>query len=50
MEALPAGQRATPFVAELAELQATRRAAGGGFVVLPEWAQILERHFPAQES
>ncbi|MEV7011919.1 hypothetical protein [Streptosporangium sp. NPDC051022] len=53
LNALPVDQRATPFVAalaELAELQATRRAAGGGFVVLPEWAQILERHFPAQES
>ncbi|MEU0484158.1 hypothetical protein ABZ260_33875 [Streptosporangium sp. NPDC006013] len=45
---LPAEQRGTPFVAalaELAELQATRRASGGGFVILPEWAEIFDRHF-----
>ncbi|MFI6513656.1 hypothetical protein ACIBCT_39135 [Streptosporangium sp. NPDC050855] len=49
LRALPAEQRESPFVAALAELvglQAIRQASGGGFVVLPEWAKILDRHFP----
>ncbi|WP_433259469.1 hypothetical protein ACQPYK_50350 (plasmid) [Streptosporangium sp. CA-135522] len=49
LRALPVEQRATPFVAALAEvveLQAIKQAGRGGFVGLEEWAQILERHFP----
>ncbi|MFI6802862.1 hypothetical protein [Streptosporangium canum] len=49
LRALPVEQRTTPFVAALAEaveLQAVKQAGRGGFVVLHEWAQILDRHFP----
>ncbi|MFI6509643.1 hypothetical protein ACIBCT_18710 [Streptosporangium sp. NPDC050855] len=51
VRALPAEQRESPFVAALAELvglQAIRQASGGGFVILPEWAKILDRHFPPE--
>ncbi len=47
--ALPGEQRTTPFVAALAEvveLQTIKQAGHGDFVVLHEWAQILDRHFP----
>ncbi|MEV7010735.1 hypothetical protein [Streptosporangium sp. NPDC051022] len=50
---MPAGQCVTPFVAALAEpaeFQAARQAVGGGFVTMPKWVRVLERHFPAQES
>ncbi|MEU7457552.1 hypothetical protein [Streptosporangium roseum] len=49
LRGLSVEQRATPFVAALAEvveLQAVKQAGHGGFVVLPEWARILDRHFP----
>ncbi|MEV4184050.1 hypothetical protein AB0J28_21750 [Streptosporangium canum] len=45
LQALPAEQRDTPFVAALTE-PATLQAAQRGFVILPEWAEILDRHFP----
>ncbi|MFD8564965.1 hypothetical protein ACWDOR_44345 [Streptosporangium canum] len=45
LQALPAEQRDNPFVAALTEL-ATLQATQRGFVVLPEWAEILDRHFP----
>jgi hypothetical protein len=51
LNALPASERAHPFtaaLAELAALQAERQAGHGGLVTLPEWTQILERHFPPQ--
>ncbi|MGV9779063.1 hypothetical protein [Streptosporangium sp. NPDC003464] len=38
-------QRDNPFVAAFAEL-ATLQATQRGFVILPEWAEILDRHFP----
>ncbi|MET9069460.1 hypothetical protein [Streptosporangium sandarakinum] len=50
--ALSVEERAAPFVAALAEvveLQAVRQADRGGFVTLPEWAQILDRHFPPSQ-
>ncbi|MFJ9343049.1 hypothetical protein ACIRP0_27705 [Streptomyces sp. NPDC101733] len=37
---------AQPFVAALAEL-VQAQADATGFVSLPRWAEILERHFPA---
>ncbi|WP_433444840.1 hypothetical protein [Nonomuraea sp. CA-141351] len=49
VQALPAEQ-AGPFAAALAELvalQARRFNSHGGFVPLPEWADVLDRHFPA---
>ncbi|WP_188193746.1 hypothetical protein [Nonomuraea sp. SYSU D8015] len=49
VQALPAEQ-ASPFAAALAELvalQARRFHGHGGFVPLPEWAEVLDRHFPA---
>ncbi|WP_147269023.1 hypothetical protein [Sphaerisporangium album] len=50
LQSLPAEQAAGPFAAALAELvsiQAGRFFGNGGFVILPEWADILDRHFPA---
>ncbi|KAF0646301.1 MULTISPECIES: hypothetical protein [Streptomyces] len=43
--ALPADGAAQPFVDALVEL-AQAQADATGFVVLHEWAEILERHFP----
>lgn len=51
--AITADPAAVPFVAALTELvqtQADRLQEGGGFVVLHEWAEILERHFPPQDQ
>ncbi|WP_433225838.1 hypothetical protein [Microtetraspora malaysiensis] len=42
-----------PFAAALAELVATqagRFRGHGGFVTLPAWADILDRHFPATDQ
>ncbi|MFI6744173.1 hypothetical protein ACIBI9_65910 [Nonomuraea sp. NPDC050451] len=53
LQALPAEQAASPFAAALAELvaiQADLFHDGGGFVVLPHWADILDRHFPAADD
>ncbi|MFI7135898.1 hypothetical protein ACIBQ1_60350 [Nonomuraea sp. NPDC050153] len=52
LQALPAEQAASPFAASLAELvalQADQFHGHGGFVVLREWAEILDRHFPATD-
>ncbi|MFF8973670.1 hypothetical protein [Streptomyces sp. NPDC014995] len=38
---------AQPFVEALAEL-VRAQADTTGFVVLPRWAEILERHFPPE--
>ncbi|MEU4575992.1 hypothetical protein [Nonomuraea sp. NPDC023979] len=49
LQALPTDE-AGPFAAALAELvalQARRFYGHGGFVILPEWADVLDRHFPA---
>lgn len=35
-------------LAELVAIQAGRFHGHGGFVILPEWADILYRHFPAR--
>ncbi|OII61330.1 hypothetical protein BJP40_06040 [Streptomyces sp. CC53] len=43
--ALPPGTAAQPFVDALAEL-VQAQADTTGFVTLPQWARILERHFP----
>lgn len=52
LQALPADQAAAPFataLAELVALQAGRFYGHGGFVILPEWADVLDRHFPRAE-
>lgn len=52
LQALPAEQAASPFataLAELVDIQAGRFHGRGGFVVLPEWADVLDRHFPAAD-
>lgn len=46
--AMPAGSSARPFVDALVELVQAQADAGGGFVVLHQWAEILERHFPPE--
>ncbi|MEV7683193.1 hypothetical protein AB0O64_32330 [Streptomyces sp. NPDC088341] len=45
--AMPAGTAARPFIDALTEL-VQAQAAATGFVVLSEWAEILERHFPPE--
>lgn len=45
--AMPANTPARPFVDALTEL-VQAQADSTGFVVLPRWAQILERHFPPE--
>ncbi|SCG08702.1 MULTISPECIES: hypothetical protein [unclassified Streptomyces] len=45
--AMPAGTAARPFIDALAEL-VQAQADATGFVVLPRWAEILERHFPPE--
>ncbi|GAA1613885.1 hypothetical protein GCM10009733_007510 [Nonomuraea maheshkhaliensis] len=49
LQALSAEQADSPFVkalAELVTLKDTKFRGLGGFVILPEWADILNRHFP----
>jgi Na+-translocating ferredoxin:NAD+ oxidoreductase RnfD subunit len=43
--ALPAGTSAQPFIDALTEL-VQAQADTTGFVTLPRWAEILDRHFP----
>ena len=43
---LPDGQTANAFVAALRELVQAQAEDLGGFVTLPRWSEILERHFP----
>ncbi len=45
--AMPPGTPAQPFIDALTEL-VQARADTTGFVVLHQWAEILERHFPPQ--
>ncbi|MBT2539665.1 hypothetical protein J7E99_02810 [Streptomyces sp. ISL-44] len=45
--ALPADPAAQPFIAALTEL-VQAQADTTGFVVLHQWAEILERHFPPE--
>ena len=45
--ALPPGTAAQPFVDALTEL-VQAQADTTGFVVLHQWAEILERHFPPE--
>ncbi|MFI6743681.1 hypothetical protein ACIBI9_63365 [Nonomuraea sp. NPDC050451] len=53
LQALPAEQAGHPVTLALAELvaiRAERLRRGGGFVTLPELADILDRHFPATSA
>ncbi|MFD0229506.1 hypothetical protein ACWGPD_30415 [Streptomyces hirsutus] len=45
--AMPPGTPAQPFIDALTEL-VQAQADTTGFVVLHQWAEILERHFPTQ--
>ncbi|MGP3960527.1 hypothetical protein ACTWPT_31400 [Nonomuraea sp. 3N208] len=50
LQALPAEQAASPFVraqVELVTLKDDKFRGRGGFVTLLEWADVLDRHFPA---
>ncbi|MEV0386057.1 hypothetical protein [Nonomuraea sp. NPDC050643] len=52
LQVLPAEQADSPFVkalAELVTLKDERFRGNGGFVTLPEWADILDRHFPSAD-
>ncbi|WP_369384119.1 hypothetical protein [Streptomyces sp. cg36] len=44
---LPPGSAAQPFVDALTEL-VQAQADATGFLILPHWVEILERHFPPQ--
>ncbi|MEV4285693.1 hypothetical protein AB0K40_09315 [Nonomuraea bangladeshensis] len=53
LQTLPAEHADSPFVkalAELVTLKAQRFHGSGGFVILPEWADILDRHFPPADG
>ncbi|MGW5685178.1 hypothetical protein [Nonomuraea sp. NPDC003754] len=53
LRALPAEQADSPFVKALVEpvtLKDDTFRGRGGFVILPEWADILDRHFPRPRS
>jgi hypothetical protein len=52
LQALPADQADSPFaqaLVELVTLKDDKFHGSGGFVILPEWADILDRHFPAAD-
>ncbi|RCG31935.1 hypothetical protein DQ384_05165 [Sphaerisporangium album] len=45
MGALPLHEQSNPFVAALVEL-VTLQQGRTGFVTLPEFTEVLDRHFP----
>ncbi|MGW2541640.1 hypothetical protein ACWC5I_12380 [Kitasatospora sp. NPDC001574] len=46
--AVPSDNPAAPFVVALLELVQAQADDTGRFVILPTWAEILDRHFPPQ--
>lgn len=48
--AVPADNPAAPFIVAFMELVQAQADDTTRFVVLPKWAEILDRHFPRQEQ
>ncbi|MGW2543616.1 hypothetical protein ACWC5I_22765 [Kitasatospora sp. NPDC001574] len=46
---VPADNPAVPFIAALTELVQAQADNPTRFVVLPQWTEILVRHFPPRE-